>query len=202
MKLLLSSENFGEYPNIRDKFLELFNKEPSKIKVLMHSTVQKAEDKEWIKLNKKILADAGIKTENIASITTEQKISYQEAKKYDVIYFCGGDTFYLLDAIRRTGFDEIIKKFVQDPNKLYFGVSAGSIIVGPNIEVSGIGDENEIGLKDLTGLNLIDVAISPHYCKEEENAVKRFQKKVKYKILPLKDGQALLVLNKKQEIVE
>ena len=200
MKLLLSSEFFEEYPNIRDKFLELIGKPALEAKILMHSTEKK--NNQWLDLNKKILESAGIKLGNIRVIAAEEKISYEEVDKYDVIYFCGGDTFYLLDAIRRTGFDEIIKKFVQDPNKLYFGISAGSIIIGPNIEVSGIGDKNEIGLKDLTGLNLIDVAISPHYYKEEENAVKQFQKKVKYKILPLKDGQALLVLNGKQEIIE
>lgn len=203
MKLILSSENFSEYPKIKDKFLGLLGKPTSKAKILMHSTVQKAENEEWVKLNKQILVDIGIKLENITHIDAEQKISYEEAKKHDVIYFCGGNTYYLLDAIRRTGFDEIIREFVKEPNKLYFGISAGSMIMGPNIECSIIGgNTNEVGLKDLTALNIIDTAIIVHAEKKDSKELKEFIEKADYKITVLKDGQALLVVDGKQEIIE
>lgn len=46
---------------------------------------------------------------------------------YGVICFTGGDTRYLLERIKETSFDMIVKKMIYT-NKVYVGVSAGSII--------------------------------------------------------------------------
>lgn len=50
----------------------------------------------------------------------------------DVICFTGGDTQHLIRRIKDTGFDAIIKQMVYT-NKVYVGVSAGSLIATPNI---------------------------------------------------------------------
>ena len=86
---------------------------------------------------------------------------------------------------------------------LYVGVSAGSILLGPDIDVSSLGDKNKFGVKDFTGLALVDVAISPHANEKDEQAkIAAFQKKVDYKVLPLTDSQALLVLNETQKVIQ
>ncbi|PKM92451.1 MAG: hypothetical protein CVU81_00415 [Euryarchaeota archaeon HGW-Euryarchaeota-1] len=119
-----------------------------------------------------------------------------------MIYVCGGNTFYLLNQVRETGFDKIITQFL-DERKVYVGVSAGSIITGPNIEnISLYGSENDVKLKDLTGLKLQNTAIYPHFDEGARKEVEKFRKTVKYKVVGLTDNQALLILNNTVKLIE
>ena len=81
-----------------------------------------------------------------------------------MIYVCGGNTFYLLYKIQESGFDKIIKQFVES-GKLYFGVSAGSYVVCPTIEMAywKHPDRNDVGLEDLTGLSIVPFLITVHF---------------------------------------
>ena len=81
-------------------------------------------------------------------------------------------------------------------------MSAGSILVCPNIDIASPFDENDVNLTDLTGLNLTDVIVSPHYKDEEKTIIDNFKKKSQYEIVPLTDNQALLVLDGETKIVE
>ena len=116
-----------------------------------------------------------------------------------MIYVCGGNTFYLLHKIKKIKFDEKIKNMVKK-GIVYVGVSAGTIIAGPNIEISGL-DENDIKLKDLTGLNLTDKIISPHYGINKEEIIENFEKENKKKVIRLKDNQAWFIIGDKEFII-
>ena len=70
------------------------------------------------------------------------------------------------------------------------------------IDIASPFDENDVNLTDLTGLNLTDVIISPHYCEEEKPIIDKFKKKSQHKVVPLTDNQALLVLDGDTKIVE
>ena len=52
--------------------------------------------------------------------------------KNDVIFVGGGNTFFLLQELRRSGADQILIREVEK-GKLYIGESAGSIITCPDI---------------------------------------------------------------------
>jgi dipeptidase E len=73
-----------------------------------------------------------------------------------LVFVCGGNTFHLLDQVRKTGFDTWLKEHIE--HVVYVGDSAGSIIVTPSIGVAPVdnGDENLPGITDLTGLGLVD----------------------------------------------
>ena len=51
---------------------------------------------------------------------------------------------------------------------LYIGSSAESIILGNSIETALPFDENNIDMKDFTGLKIIDGIIIPHANRKEE----------------------------------
>ena len=53
--------------------------------------------------------------------------------KCDYIYITGGNTFFLLQELKRKGVDKIISKQVK-LGKLYIGESAGAIIASPDAE--------------------------------------------------------------------
>jgi dipeptidase E len=198
-KLLLTSAGFLN-PKIGEEFLKLVNKPASDIKLIFVTLARTKEELYYIGESKKELLDIGITNRNLKILNLGNKVLYDEVNGFDVIYVCGGNTFYLLYKFRETGFGEVIKKFIENGG-VYVGVSAGSIIVGPNIEIASLGDKNDVGLKDLTGLSLVDVAISPHFNEEEHKAVEEFKKKVSYQVIPLTDNQALLILNSKTNII-
>jgi dipeptidase E len=197
MKLILTSTGF-ENPNLSKKFLKLVKKSPSEIKILFIPIAARTkEELKYVKESKQELLNLGIKK----IIELKEKIDYSKIKDFDAVYICGGNTFYLLNKFRKLGFDKLIKRFVKN-GKVFVGVSAGSIIAGPNIEIASPFDKNKVNLKNLTGLNLIDVVVSPHYCKKEERIIENFKKKSKYKVIPLTDKQALLVLGNKIKIIQ
>ncbi len=86
-------------------------------------------------------------------------------------------------------FDKIIIEFVKT-GKLYFGVSAGNILANPDISAVNTGlepDKNDVNLTDLTGLNLTNVIVSPHYCEKEKPIIEKFRRKSQYEVIPLTD---------------
>lgn len=91
------------------------------------------------------------------------------------VYIDGGNTFKLLKIIKETGFDEKIKAYLEQGG-FVFGLSAGSIVFGNDILGTTYETENEVGLKDSRGLNLVKgFDICCHYGSgdEENTAYKR-----------------------------
>ena len=200
-KLLLTSTGLAN-KNITNQFLQIIDKPVSQIKIIFIPTASRNDEElHYVQESKKELLDLGILENNIKTLNLDKPVSFDEVEDFDVIYVCGGNTFYLLKKVRETGFDKVIIEFAKT-DKLYFGVSAGSILVCPNIDIASPFDENDVNLTDLTGLNLTDVIVSPHYKDEEKTIIDNFKKKSQYEIVPLTDNQALLVLDGETKIVE
>lgn len=111
-------------------------------------------------------------------------------KTIDVIYVQGGNTFYLIDAIRKSGFEKVVREFLARGG-LYIGVSAGTLVAGRSIEFAKGADPNELRLTDYSGMNLVDLIFDVH-CEsgsDEGGVVK------------LTDDQAVLVNNDKIKII-
>lgn len=81
----------------------------------------------------------------------------------DMIYVAGGNTFYLLQELQKSGVDHLIKSHI-DQGKVYIGESAGSIIMSPNIHyIKEMDDINEgPDLVDYTGFHVISQSPLPH----------------------------------------
>jgi dipeptidase E len=90
-----------------------------------------------------IVTEIDISTEAYSTIQSV----FEEA---DVIYFTGGNSFFLMDQLRKTGTDELLKKELEK-GKLMIGESAGAIICAPTIQYIEQMDEKQtkIELKDL-----------------------------------------------------
>lgn len=135
--------------------------------------------------------------------------SYEDIKykleNNDFIYVSGGNTFYLLQELKRTGADNLI---VQEVNKgkLYIGESAGAIIASDNIEYISEMDSMKKApkLQEYSGLNMTDFYVVPHYKSLKfGRAAKRIIKKYseKMNLQPITDRQAILVENGKTIIL-
>ena len=201
MKLLLTSSGFDN-PNISKRFIELCNTPIEKIKIFFIPLASRTDEElRYVEESKEELYDLGIKKENL--IISDFKKDDQKFEDVNVIYVCGGNTYYLLDELKKSGFD---KKLIDLTKKdvVYVGVSAGSILAGPDIEIVGFGvegDENDVGLKDLSSLNLVNFTIFPHYKDKLKNEVEDFRKRVNYNVIALRDGEAVLVVDDKKEVI-
>ena len=82
----------------------------------------------------------------------------------EVIYFTGGNSFFLMDQLRKTETDELLKKELAN-GKLMIGESAGAIICAPTIQYIEQMDEKpeDYSQEDNEGLDLIDFYVLPHY---------------------------------------
>lgn len=188
-KIVLTSCGIIE-ENLKNNFLNLFDKHPKELKVLYIPTAidgEENDDAEWIEKEFNTILDLGIQKQNI----TEYRMDYKlDLTKYDFIYMMGGNTFYLLMKIREYDFASKLEHAMKH-GVVYVGSSAGSIIMGNTIEASR--DENIYIKEDFTGLKYIDGIIIPHanrrnaYVEEQKN---KFQDK----IYPLYDKHGLIII--------
>src|SRR3989344_1823400 len=117
-------------------------------------------------------------------------------KNKNVIHVEGGNTFYLLKAIRESGFAEVLKELLNE-GKIYIGTSAGAYIMCPTIEVANWNEtgKDRFGLTDFSGLNYVPFVLKVHYKNEAKEPVKEKIKTLKYPLRILRDGQGILVEN-------
>jgi dipeptidase E len=80
---------------------------------------------------------------------------------FHAVYVCGGNTFFLMSHMRRTGFIEIVRKAVDD-GLIYIGSSAGSVAATPDIGYAASLDDRAQGDGDDAGLGFVGFAILPH----------------------------------------
>lgn len=193
-RVLLTSAGFEDWDgrqktHIVNRFLAMLDKPAYEARVLFIPTAAiDDEAREMAAWCRRELLGVGILEENITLYDIDGSLTEDEAMKFDVIYFTGGNTGHLHQRIRETGFDTIIKKLVY-ANKVYVGVSAGSIIATPNI-----GDAFD---KETAGLALVHAYISVH---QPEGTLA--QSGLPLPHIPLTDNQALAVSWAGYEIIE
>ncbi len=95
----------------------------------------------------------------------------------DIIYVSGGNTFYLLNELRKSRVWQAIKNAVK-AGKIYIGESAGAVVAAPDTRYATPIDENSVNVSDFTGLNLVDFFIVPHFgCEPFIEATRETMKK-------------------------
>ena len=194
MKLLLTSQGFTT-ESIKSKFFEIVGKKPNEISIAFIPTAAYPNaNKPWVKQTREDILKMGIK--NIVDIDLKnykEKELYRKLKLFDVIFVNGGNTFNLLYWVRRSGFDKTIKRLLKE-GKTYVGLSAGSILACPTIEVAlwkGIDDPNVVELDNFKGLDLVDFYIFVHYLDKWESLVEKEKKNLSRELICLTDQQAV-----------
>ncbi len=86
-------------------------------------------------------------------------------KNSSAIYLSGGNTYHLLQAIRDTGADNILRQIALETEIPIIGVSAGGLCLTRDVRAASA--ENDNGITDFTGLGLVDFGFYPHYKPEE-----------------------------------
>lgn len=120
----------------------------------------------------------------------------------DLIYFIGGNTYCLLDAVNKSGFRQFAPDHLSQ-GKSIWGGSAGAVIMCPNIDYIRAMDEPEkSSLQDYSGLGLTDLYILPHWKGDyQEQAQECLAKNPNLEITCLTDAQAIYIDGNRIEVL-
>jgi peptidase E len=120
----------------------------------------------------------------------------------DLVYFTGGNTYCLLEAIQKSGFYEFSKMHLAKEKSIW-GSSAGSIVNGPDIQFIASMDEPEkANLESTKEMNYTHLYILPHWNGElHDEALQCLNNNRDLPIICLNDSQAIYIENNRIEIL-
>lgn len=120
--------------------------------------------KEYVKLGQESLEELGLKVTPLDVATASSEEIRSTLSEGDLIYISGGNTFYLLQELKRKGADKLIQREIET-GKPYIGESAGAMILAPSIEYVQLMNETQAApeLTSFAALGLIEKYPLPHY---------------------------------------
>lgn len=203
MKLLLTSSGLSKR-KIGEALQDMVGKPASECKVGFIPTAANVEPyaKDWVVAQFNSLQRYGFYQIDIVDISADGVDWRARLADCDVLWLSGGNTFHLLDQVRKTGFDEWLKENIE--SKVYVGGSASSILVTPTISIAGVdeaGDENIPHLQDLTGLGLVDFEIIPHCNQETLESIGDYAENSRYSLYALDDLSAIKIIDENVEVI-
>ena len=188
MKMLLASN--GQFLiNEGYKFLGI-PKEQIRIGYITTAS-KKATDSGYIREYTRMMRNNGYKFEEIDIENKSRDELVDFFKDKNIIHMEGGNTFYLLKIIKKSGFDKIIKDLLNH-GLIYVGTSAGSSVVGMTIELSSHIPKGA-KQKELVALGLVPFLIKAHYTPNKRKEYQKRIKDIKYPVKFLMDGQGIFV---------
>lgn len=113
----------------------------------------------------------------------------------NILVISGGNTFTLLSNLHRSGLFKTIQEFAKKEEFVISGFSAGAIILSPIIEICHLPgfDDNLVGIKDLTGLGIINFDVFPHFSEGQKLILKQYRQTTKNKVKTITNNEFLVI---------
>jgi len=196
--LLLTSTGLSS-PNVLNKFLELIGDTKNKQVVIITTAAEGKEVNKYSQLAHKQFVDLGFLNVDFVDLETDPA---KDLSPYDVVYVCGGNTFKLLKFTRVANFKNPVESLLKRGG-VYIGVSAGSIIIGPSVQIANEvqPDPNEVRLSDFSGLGIIEEIVLPHYSPDIEEDTKKFEERYNVTVERVGNSQAVLMQDGHKTII-
>ncbi len=210
MKLLLTSAGLRN-KSIANALKELAGKNFDKLNLVVIPTAMNIEegDKDWYIDDLANSKKLGFKSIDIVDISAvERNIWEPRLKEADVLMFGGGNTFYLMDWVRKSGLKDILPEMLKE--KVYVGISAGSMITSHSLDLSdseNLYDEAETEEeKNNKALGYVNIHIRPHFNspyfpKLRSENIKELAKGVKEPVYAIDDQTAIQVVDGEISVV-
>lgn len=195
MKKLFLSSSFSDVA----KLFPDFAKEEIKGKTIAFIPTAAIPEKIkfYVNADKKALQKIGLIIDELEVSTATSEEILLKIRKNDYIFVSGGNTFFLLQELKKTGADKIIIEQINS-GKLYIGASAGSMILSPNIEYAKDMDDYKkaANLDDYSALSMVDFYPLPHHTnfpfkKATEKIISKYGSKLK--LVPISNSQTIMV---------
>ena len=143
---------------------------------------------EWITAN-----FAPLNVHQITMWTNLCEHQASELDEFDGVYIGGGNTFVLLDELRRSGFDTHLAEFARRGKAIYGG-SAGAAVLGRDIRTVTYLDRNDVGLMETNGLNLAKgYAIWVHYQPQDDSLIDAYVHQYRQPVIALSECSGIVI---------
>ncbi len=208
MKLFLSSLAISDTQSV--ELAKLVGKQPKDIKLAL---IENAADtyaegsRAWVDSNRAAIQSHNFNVEIIDVRQYKGKLPGLKAKlaAKDVIWFGGGNTYYLRWLLKDIGLDKLLAELVKQ-GIVYGGGSAGAIIAGPTLKHFEAADNPQDAPEAIyDGLGLTTAVVVPHMDNPKFTAIIHgINDKLKtdgYKTVAIGDTQALIINGAKQEVI-
>lgn len=152
-----------------EDLIKHLSKKPAELNLVFINTAAEVEEGDhwWVKVEREKLLEVGFNVDEFSITGMTKENILKKLKNKQVIYFCGGNTLYLLDQVIKTGCDEILRDKINN-GIIYIGSSAGSMIVGKRIDlISTIDEKSKAPDLKSTGLGIVDLCVLPHWGSKE-----------------------------------
>ena len=147
----------------------------------------------------------GILIDELDVSTASKEEMERKLRTNDYIYVSGGNTFFLLQELKRTGADQIILEQI-DHGKIYIGESAGAIILSTHIAYANLMDDRSKAesLQSDDALGVVNFCPVPHYtnfpfAKAVEKILAKYG--ATQDMRPLSNKQVITVWDEQVELV-
>ncbi len=151
----------------------------------------------YVKSGKKALVKLGMIPIDLDISTAKNDEIIETIRDADMIYASGGNTFFLLQEMRLSGADKVIKDAIKS-GKCYIGESAGSIVMSQNIEYASMLDSISEAPKLIgyDGLNETSLYPLPHHTnfpfkKAVEKIIAAYSDKIQ--LCPISNSAAIQI---------
>lgn len=198
-KLILTSTGLSN-PKVIAELLAMQPDMNKSVAIVVTASRDK-ENNPWNQLTKQQFLDAGFSRVDFVDLEFDPNYDFSQC---GVIFVSGGNTFKLLKFVQASNFSVQINQFLENGG-IYIGSSAGSIIVADDISLAGWGssaDENEVGLEDLSALNITEVLVWPHYEESFEKEVLAYEEKYHRQVHRLPNDQALVLRDSEIKLIK
>ena len=201
MKLLLTSAGIAN-SSIAKALFEMVGKKGEDTSLVFIPTASNVEmgDKNWLIDDLVSLQKLNLKTIEIADISAvPQDIWEPKFEAADVLFFEGGNTFYLMEWMNRSDLISVLPKYLE--TKVYVGVSAGSMVVCKDLALrqsQTLYDEDLEKTENIAGLNLVDFYVLPHlnsnyFTKLREETIRQATSGMSETVYALDDQSAVKI---------
>lgn len=133
----------------------------------------------------------------------EKEIARKKVEWADIVYVGGGNTLNMMKLWIESGFDEILKSFLQK-EKVFCGISAGAICwckYGISDSKKNNEDDEYIIVK---GLDIFNILFCPSYDEriKSEGNLEKLMKNVNMPMIALEKGTAIVINNGEYKIIQ
>jgi dipeptidase E len=119
----------------------------------------------YVGSDKKTLGKLGMIVDELEISTASQEEIENKIAAADYVFVEGGNTFFLLQELKRTGADKLIIEHIHK-GKPYVGASAGAMILSRDIEYVQYMDDPSLAPAlhgDFSALSIVDFCVVPHF---------------------------------------
>ena len=202
---LLEDGTFAPYntQKIDEEIVKLSNKEKPNFLFINHAMPSLQIQESYFQTMKKIYENKfNCVCKDLKTTELKDKLKVKEKIEWaDIIYEGGGDTLYMIDLWKKTGFDKFLYN-AWNKGKVICGISAGAVCWFKSCNSECSNQEQNSSFKSVDCLNWINLHLTPHCNESGRYESTKLQLKTNNLIgIMLSNCAALEILNDKYRLI-